>query len=190
MAGHDLIDGYLVELAQQLPSEAVDELADGLEEAYRSHTDSGLEPDAAATMATAEFGRPEQVVEAFARHSAGRRTALALLATGPLFAMAWSTSLVTGNAWTWSVPPGVAVAFGLTLLAAAGALVVAATGRSYRRTRLAGPACAVLVLLDAAMIGAVGLVAPALTWPMGFAVAASLARIGFACRSVPRIVLH
>lgn len=188
MAGHDLIDDYLARLARQLPAEAVDELADGLEETYRRHTDRGLEPTCAAAAATAEFGRPEQIIEAFARHSAGRRTAMTLLATGPLFALLWSTSLITADAWNWSVPAGAALMFGATLLATVSLLVVAATGRSYRRTRLAAPACALLVLLDAAMIAALGLTAFALTWPMALAVPASLVRIGFACRSLPRVM--
>lgn len=188
MAGHDLIDAYLAELAQELPSEAVDELADGLEETYRRHTGSGVDPARAAATATAEFGLPEQIVEAFARHSAGRRTALALLVTGPLFAVLWSTTLITGHVWNWSVPDGAVLTFGAGLLATVGVFVVAATGRSYRRTRLAAPACAVLVLLDAAMIASLGFAAPALTWPMALAVPASLVRIGFVSRNLPRVL--
>lgn len=188
MASHHLIDTYLAELAPQLPANIVDELADGLEETFEHHRRRGLRPASAAAAATAEFGHPDQITRAFTRQSPGRRTALTLLATGPLFAALWSTSLITAQAWTWTIPTGAAVTFGATLLATAAVLVAVVTSRSYVRTRLAGPACGSLILLDAAMLAAIALAAPALSWPLALAIPASLARIGIAARNLPRIL--
>jgi len=43
----------------------------------------------------------------------------------------------------------------------------------------------VLIVLDAAMIGAVGMLAPTVVWLMAVAVAASMVRIGLAIRALP-----
>ncbi len=101
--------------------------------------------------------------------------------------MLWGTSLASARAWTWQIPIGVALAFGAALVGVAAILVAVVRSRSYPRTRLAGPACGILVLLDAAMLAAVALVAPVLTWPMALAVPASLARIVLSVRTVPCI---
>src|SRR5207247_1349905 len=71
MAGHQLTDAYLGALARRLPADVVDELADGLTEAYLRHVSSGLDRDAAAGAAVAEFGEPDEVVAAFVQHSPG-----------------------------------------------------------------------------------------------------------------------
>ncbi len=89
MADHDLIRGYLDELARRLPAGAVEELADGLEETYQHHRRRGLSATDAARSAIAEFGHPRRVTTAFAHQSAGHRTAIALLATAPVFALLW-----------------------------------------------------------------------------------------------------
>lgn len=190
MAGHQLIDEYLAELARRLPGADVDELADGLDETFQHHRRRGLPAASAAAAATAEFGHPDLIIKAFVRQAPGRRTALALLASGPLFGALWGSSLISAHAWTWPIPLGAVVAFGGTLLAVVCALIAATLSRSYRRTRLAGPACGLLVLLDGAMLAAIALAAPALSWPMALAIPASLVRIGLAARSVPRILAH
>jgi hypothetical protein len=187
MAGHQLIDEHLGRLAAQLPADAVDELADGLIEAWQHRLAAGLPPADAARAAIAEFGSADQITRAFVTQSPGRRTALALLATGPMVGLCWGASLVTARAWTWPVPTAAMVAFGLTLLAVVAALVSAATSRgSYRRTRLGAAGGAALVTLDAAMLATVLTVAPVLVWPMVVAIPASLVRIGLTVRCLPR----
>ena len=188
MAGHQLIDDYLAELARRLPADDVDELADGLDETFRYHQRRGLPAASAAAAATAEFGHPDLIVEEFVRQAPGRRAARALLASGPLFGALWGSSLISAQAWTWPVPLAAAVAFGAGLLAAVSALVAAAVSRSYRRTTLTGPACGLLAVLDGAMLVAIAYAAPALSWPMALAIPASLVRIGLAVRIAPRVL--
>lgn len=191
MAGHALIDAHLTQLRSRLPADTVDELADGLTETYQHHLTRGLDPDTAAATAIAEFGHPQQVTAAFTRHAAGRRTARALLASGPLFAACWGPSLIIGQAWHWPIPTAAFVLFALGLLAVVATLLAAATSQhNYHRTRLAGAGAAALILLDTAMLAAVLLAATTLTWPMAIAIPASLARIGLTLRSLPHILTN
>jgi hypothetical protein len=139
MADRDLIHSYLDALAQRLPSEALEELADGLEETFQRYLGRGLSPAEAADSAIAEFGRPTQVTTAFARQSSGRRTAFALLATAPVFAVLWGTTLITTQAWNWPIPTGAAVAFGVIRVAVAASLLAVAKSNNPTTTRLAGP---------------------------------------------------
>ena len=44
MASHQLIDDYLARLAQRLPADAVDELADGITETWQHHLAAGRSP--------------------------------------------------------------------------------------------------------------------------------------------------
>jgi hypothetical protein len=187
MADRDLIRSYLDELAHRLPPGAVEELADGLEETLQHHLRRGLCPADAARSAIAEFGRPTQVTSAFAHQSPGRRTAIALLATAPVFAVLWGTTLITAHAWNWQIPPGAAVVFGATLLAVAATLLAVAKSNNPTTTRLAGPASVALMLLDLGMLAAIATAAPAVTWPMALAVPASLARTALAARNLPHV---
>jgi hypothetical protein len=187
MASHELIDGYLADLARQLPPHTVDELADGLMEAWRHRLNAGLAPTAAARAAIAEFGTPDLVTRAFVAQAPGRRAAVLLLASGPVVGACWGASLVTARAWTWPVPAPAAVLLSAVLLTVVAALVTAATSRSsLRRTRLGAVGGIGIVALDAAMITAVLLLAPALVWPMLVAVPVSLTRIGLTLRFLPR----
>jgi hypothetical protein len=188
VADHSLIDAYLATLARRLPTETVEELADGLEETYQMHLAQGLASGDAATAAVAEFGCPAQVTAAFARHSSGRRTAVKLLATAPIFAALWGTTLITSRAWTWPIPPVAGVLFGIILLTVACTLLLVATSNNPRRSRLAAPATAVLILLDLGMVFAVLVLAPALTWPVAIAAPASLARVAVTARTLPPTV--
>ena len=188
MADHTLIASYLAALTDRLPREAVDELADGLAETFQHQLDRGLSPADAAAAAVAEFGRPEDVAAAFARHSPGRRTAVRLLATAPVFALLWGTTLITAQAWTWQLPLGATVAFGVTLLTVAAALVAVAASNDPGRTRIAGPASLVLTLLDLSMLAAIAVAAPTMTWPMALAVPASLARITLTVHNLPHVL--
>lgn len=188
MAGHDLINAHLAQLTHQLPAEAVEELADGLTETYEHHLTRGLDPTAAATAAIADFGDPDQITAAFVHHAPGRRTALALLATGPVLAMCWGPSLVLGHAWTWHIPLAAALAGGLALVTIVATLAVAAASHAYPRTRLAAAGAIGLVLLDASVVAAVLFTAPALVWPMAIAIPASLIRLGLTSRALPRLL--
>lgn len=187
MAEHALITGYIDQLARRLPEEVIDELADGLAEGFRRHRHNGLDPDEAAAAALAEFGSPAEVTAAFARNAPGRRTAIWLLATGPVLAGPWAASLITAHAWTWAVPLAPKVGFGALLIITAGTLATVVLGNDLGRMRLVAPAGAALLLLDATMIATVALVAPVVTWPMALAIPASLARITLTARHlIPR----
>jgi soluble lytic murein transglycosylase-like protein len=188
MAGDDLISAHLAALDRRLPARVVDELADGLTETYQHHLGRGLAPKAAAAAAVSEFGDPDQITAAFTRQAPGRRAALALLATAPVFAASWGPALIFAKAWTWPIPTPAIAIFALTLLSAVFMLATAATSRTYRRTRLAIPGSAALITLDAAMLAAVVLAAPVLVWPMIIAVPASLARLVTTLRILPRLL--
>jgi hypothetical protein len=187
MASHQLIDAYLAELARRLPTDTVDELADGLTETWYHHLGTGLAAEAAARAAIAEFGAADRIADQFIRVAPGRRTARILLASGPIMAACWGSALVASEVWTWPIPPPAAALYAVTLLATAVAVVVAATTRrSYGRTRLGGVAAAVLVLLDLSMIGAVSVFVPTIAGLTLVAVTASLVRVGLAIRSLPQ----
>lgn len=186
MASHQLIDSYLAGLARRLPADTVDELADGLIETWHHHLGDGLTADRAARAAIAEFGAADRIADEFVAQAPGRRTAQLLLLTGPVMGACWGTSLIATEVWTWPIPAALGFAYPAVLLATVALLVGAATSRrSYRRTRLGGLAALVLIVLDAAMIGAVGVLAPTVVWLMAVAVAASMVRIGLAIRALP-----
>jgi hypothetical protein len=187
MASHQLIDAYVASLAERLPPDTVDELADGLVETWQHYLAGGLAPTPAAHAAIAEFGAPHRIEDEFVARASGRRTARLLLATGPIMGACWGTSLVSAKVWTWPIPGPVGIGYALSLLGVVAVLITAATSRhSYRRTRLGTTGGLALAVLDGAMIAAVATLAPTLVWPMAVATAASLARIGFAIRSLPR----
>jgi hypothetical protein len=189
MASHLLIDAYLAELAGRLPTDTVDELADGLRQTWRHHLTRGLSPTAAAHAAITEFGTPTQVTDAFVADAAGRRTARILLATGPIFGACWGSSLIAAQAWTWSIPVTAWAAFAVCLVTVVGCLVAAAASRhNYRRTHLGDLGAAGLVGLDTAMIALVMIAAPTLVWPMAVAIPASLIRIAMTFSRVPNPV--
>ncbi|MCU7727943.1 hypothetical protein ODJ79_29855 [Actinoplanes sp. KI2] len=189
MAGHDLIDDYLARLGRHLPADAMAELADGLAETYDRQVTAGLDGEKAAAAAIAEFGEPEVVLAAFVRQAPGRRAALVLLGCGPVVGACWATLLISERAWTWPVPAGLRLAFGLTLVAVVAALGCAATARTtYRRTRVSAPGCLVLLLLDAGLLATAATMAPGLHWPFALAAAASLTRMTLTVRALPRLL--
>ena len=176
-----LINDYVAGLHRRLPAAVADEAADGLIETYEHHLATGSGEQAAAHAAVAEFGDLALVVGEFTRQAPGRRAARMLLATGPVVA-----ALILSRAWTWPVPGAVRLSFGAILLLAVTALAVAATSRrSYRRTRFTAAASPVILALDATAVTAVILAAPALTWVLGTAIAASLTRMAFTAWSLP-----
>jgi hypothetical protein len=182
-----LINDYVAGLHRRLPAALADEAADGLIETYEHHLAAGSGEQAAAHAAVAEFGDLALVVGEFTRQAPGRRAARMLLATGPVVGACWAAALILSSAWTWPVPGAVRLSFGATLLLAVMTLAVAATSRrSYRRTTFTAAASPVILALDATAVAAVMLAAPALTWVLGIAVAASLTRMAFTAWSLPR----
>jgi hypothetical protein len=182
MARNQLIDDHLERLAGRLPASAVDELADGLTETWHHHLATGLSPTSAARAAIAEFGTPDQIIDAFVTHAPGRRMALCLLASGPVVGACWAAGLLTGRGWTW--PPLTVVGF--LLCGAVVALFAATTSRrSYRRTRLGAAGGLVLLTLDTAMLAVVSISGPPLVRPLLAAILASLVRIAWTARALP-----
>jgi hypothetical protein len=191
VAGHHLIDAYLAAAARQLPAEAVDELTDGLAETYRAQRSGGLDPDAAAAAAIAQFGSLDLVLSAFVQQSPGRRVARALLRSGPLVGACWAAALIAGHAWTWPIPTPLRVVFGSALVVVVALLAVAATSRrSYRRTHAGAAGGIALIVLDAAALTAVLVAAPGLAWPTAVAGLASFVRMVWTTRAVPQLFAH
>jgi hypothetical protein len=189
MAEPSLIRDYLAELSAQLPVPIVAELADGLDQTHRHYLDQGLDPDTAAGAAVAEFGEPQVVVAAFTGASPARRAARKLLATGPVVGACWGMALVSNQAWTWPVPAGVRVLLGMALTTVIGLLAAAAFGGHYRSAgRAAAAGCIGITALDATMLIAITLTAPAVIWPIIVAAAASAARITFTARALRTVL--
>jgi len=193
MAEPRLIRDYLDALATRLPAPDVEELADGLTSTYDQYLHTGLEPDAAARGAIAEFGDPDTITAAFAAAAPGRRAARTLLATGPFVGATWALLLITARACTWPVPTAARIAFPLCLATAISLLIYAAKSDGYRRARTAalGGALAVITL-DAALLTTLVLTAPAALWPITAAASASAsaARLTYAARALPTLLAH
>jgi hypothetical protein len=190
MASHILIDTHLAQLHARLPADTVDELADGLTETYRRQLNSGLDPDTAARAAIAEFGDPATITTAFVQQAPARRMALTLLGTGPVVGGCWGLSLLVGHAWNWPIPIPARIAFGLALASVIAILGSAVLNRhNYRNIRLAATSGSLaLIVLDATMLTAALLLAPALVWPMALAIPASLTRIGLTMRALHHVI--
>lgn len=185
MSEPSLIRDYLAALSAHLPAHIVEELADGLDQTHRHYLKQGLDVDAAAGAAIAEFGEPPVILAAFTRASPARRAARTLLATGPVVGGCWAAALITGRAWTWPVPAGARILFGVTLITVIGLLAAAALGRQYRSVGRAGTAgCVGIAALDMGMLIAVTLAVPAVVWPLILAMTVSAARITFTARTL------
>jgi len=188
MRGTGLITGYLAELEARLPATIVEELADGLEEAFARYRESGLDDDSATRAAIAEFGDPQLVAASFAAACPGRRLARRLLLTGPAVGLCWGALLITSRAWTWPVPDAARAAVGTVLLAAIAMLVHAALGHSYRAvTRAAAAGCASLTLLDVTMIIVVLGLSLRPGWLVAVAMTTSGLRIVHNVQGLPRL---
>ena len=184
-----LITDYLTVLSAQLPAPVVEELADGLDQAQQHYVKQGLNPDAAAGAALAEFGEPQVVIAAFTRLSPARHAARRLLAAGPVVGGCWAAALITSRAWTWPVPAAGRLLFGVALITVIGLLAAAAFGRRYLPARRAGAvACVGITVLDGVMLIAAVLAIPVLIWPVILASAASAARLTFTARALRAVL--
>ena len=184
-----LITDYLTVLSAQLPAPVIEELADGLDQTQQHYVKQGLNPDAAAGAALAEFGEPQVVIAAFTRLSPARHAARRLLAAGPVVGGCWAAALITGRAWTWPVPGAGRLLFGVALITVIGLLAAAAFGRRYLSARRAGAvACVGITVLDGVMLIAVALAIPVLIWPVVLASAASAARLTFTARALRAVL--
>ncbi len=210
--GDEEIGAYLADVAARLPGPAgarrdiVAELGTGLADAADAHRCAGLDPAGAARAAIAEFGSPDQVAAGFRGELAAtraRRTALALMASGPVIGTLWVTAALASHLGTlpWqlvSLPPDARLAMHLAMIALAAAIggaviTVATTGRLTRwlparpaasaAVAASGTAAwdvALLALLAAQAASSPGRLA---ALPVTAAAIASLTRLTFATRA-------
>ena len=209
--GGAAISDYLDALADSLMgpegarAEILTEIGDGLLEAAGSYRAQGLKPDEATRAAIAEFGEPHAIAAAFAPGLGAclaRRTALALLASGPLVGLAWIGGAVLASLpparyelsgpW-WALP-----VVGLMLIVGAPSmmLAVAATTRLGMRFSLpaslppkaAGVASLAAITADATLLAMLGLYALMTPTPLSLlpvipAIVVSLTRLVLAARA-------
>jgi hypothetical protein len=190
MADDELVGAYRAELGHRLPPDVFDELLDGLVETRNSLLERGLPPEHATAAAIVEFGRPDAVLAAFTRNAPGRRYAVRLLATGPVFALLWGAVLMTTSAWAWPVPRLLEIAYGAALLAVVGVLLGVLLAKNPAGTGRAAYAISGLIVLDLGMLAAVMFAAPALSWVMAPAIAASLLRLVILTPRLPSLLTH
>jgi hypothetical protein len=205
-----VIDRYLNDLAHDLigpgpvRARVLSEIGDGLLEAADNHCAGGMPQEEAVQAAILEFGEPSTVASAFrpelgARQA--RRTAFALMASGPLIGAAWLAGVALAFLpqgfqhlpWAWWYLPFVALAIMVAVPSLV--LTIASTGRLGLRLtlpaslppRAAGIASAAAITVDTTLLAVLAVYAltaaahPSLV-PLAPAVAVSLARI---CLAVP-----
>jgi hypothetical protein len=213
----EILRDWLDALANQLPGPTrarqaiLAELHDGLLEAVDSQRGRGLPSARAAQAAVAEFGDPHTVARALAVDLAAaqaRRTALAILPSGPLLGSLWLLALVASHRasrpispWhahgPWTMFPVLVAALAVGVPAAV--LAMAATGRPSRwlpdRPSLAPTAAATAgiagVAIDLTLLGMLtvqAILGPAqIAWaPVSLAALASLTRLALCGRAAHR----
>jgi len=188
--GPGLIQEYQAAISARLPGRIAEELADGLDDTYRSYLGQGLSPAAAARAAVAEFGEPGTVVAAFTRSSPSRRLARQLLAIGPAVGGCWAAVLIASQAWSWPVPVLVRVLAGVALIAIIAMPATAAFAPRYllaRRT--AAAACTGLAAVDTLAVILVLLTIRSVPWPVILALPASALRAGFIARAIRSVLV-
>lgn len=182
-----LIADYFACFSARLPARIADELADGLDQAYRGHRERGLDQDAAARAAIAEFGDQDLIVAGFTAASPARQAARRLLITGPGAGLCWGAALITARAWRWPVPVAGRAACGAALLLIIGLLAAAALGRNYRPViRAATAGCLGMTLLDLTAISLASASISSLNWPVAAAITASALRLAYTLRHLQR----
>lgn len=193
------VTSYLIAIDTGIPRwlrnrrAALDELADGLDDAISDYRTRGLSLDEAAKRAVSESGPPSLIADAFtdvlsARHA--RRTVLALLVSGPLIGVAWLAALVPGSppvVLLAQIPPLGPVIFVSIIMSALTLLVTGPASlrpsRPLQRPhRFAALACACAVIGDLLMLGTAIITAVTVPgelagYPLLGAVALSLTRL-------------
>lgn len=208
------IEAYLAAIAARLPGPAasrrdiLSELGAGVADAADAHRGAGLAPAQAARAAIDEFGRPDRVAAGFRPELAAaqaRRTAVTLLAAGPLTGAVWFAAVLASHVgrlappWEWAtLPAGARLAAHLAVIALVVAIAstlftLAATGRLTRwlDTRPAASAAVAagsIAAVDAGLLAALIVVVAAgpgrlAVLPLAAAGAASLIRLGLAARA-------
>jgi hypothetical protein len=218
MTGGPAVDGYVRAIAASMPGprrardDILAELRSGLLDAIDARRAAGLSAQAAAEAAITEFGDPRQVAGAFRPHLAmtqARRTALALVASGPPVGLLWVAAALASHItirhappWQWSGAPPLspaafpAVGVAILLVIASTMATIAATGRLSRwlpasprvATATAATAglgaaiadLAILAVLASQLANAPGTLSPL---PVAAATAASLTRLTLARRA-------
>ncbi|WP_448808772.1 hypothetical protein [Agromyces bauzanensis] len=206
------VASYLAEVDAGIPRwlhsrrAALDELADGLDDAIIDYRSQGFTTQDAALRAVSESGSPSMIADAFtATLSAGhaRHTVLALLATGPIIGAVWLAALVPGRpaiTLLAQIPPlgpvilASIIISGLTLLMT-GPATLRPTRARPRPPRLAAFACACAATGDVLMLGtAIVAVVSAPREPVGYplicAVALSMVRLVVTQRVARRGLIH
>jgi hypothetical protein len=202
---------YLAEVAARLPGrqrarrDILAELGAGLADAADGYRATGLEQDRAYRAAIDEFGRPEQVADGFRAELAAvqaRRSAGALLASGPVIGALWTAAALSSHlAAPWhlsGLPAGARPGLQLFVIAlgvaAIGALVtLATTGRLTRwlpgrPAASAGIAACATAGVDVALLTVAATLAASAPgrlalFPVAAAAVASLARFTLATRA-------
>jgi hypothetical protein len=206
---------YLAAIAAEMPGpgasrrDILAELGSGLADAADGYRDAGLDPAQAALAAIDEFGSPDRVAAGFRAEMAAaqaRRTAVGLIAVGPLTAAMWFGTAVASHVgrlappWEWAVPAAARLSVHLAIVALLVALVstlltLAATGRltrwldstTVRPAASAALAATCLVGVEIAMLVALAILAATpgrvAVFPLAAAGAASLAMLGLAARA-------
>jgi hypothetical protein len=188
MAEPRLIREYLADLDDMLPSAIVEELADGLEETYHHHLATGLETQAAARAALAEFGDPATIAVAFTNAGPARHAARTLLRAGPVVGGCWAAALINARAWDWTMSAPIPLALAMTLVAVIALLLMAAFCHRYRAARRAAATALIgTVVLDVALSSMLALPGPMRGWLLMLAAGLSLARASFAAKALRRI---
>jgi hypothetical protein len=214
------IGSYLAEIDARLAGPArarrdiMTELGAGLADAADAHRSAGLNMAQAARAAIAEFGSPDQVAVGFRAELAAaqaRRTALALMATGPLAGVLWIVAALTSHIgaqpappWEWvGLPTGARLAthVAMPVLAAtigSSLFTVATTGRltrwlPARPAASAAIAASGLVVVDVAMLAALAILAASMPGrlaplPVAAAGAASLTRLSLVSRAARNLL--
>ncbi len=214
-AGDEILGAYLAGVAARMAGpararrEILAELGAGLEDAADVYHQAGLDTAAAARAAIREFGSPGQVACGFRaelRDAAARRTALSLLATGPLIGALWAAAALASHLgahltlpWQWPSMPADArlashvAAVALATAIASALVTVAGTGRLTRWLHTRPPASAALAAGGTAAIDLTLLTVLAAqaastpgrlaALPVTVAAAASLTRLTLATRA-------
>jgi hypothetical protein len=161
VADHTLIEDYLAQLARTLPArrstDILDELRDGLYEAFAHHPAADTDPATAAHDVLTDFGPPDLVAAAYAPGLAADQARIGgrvTLAAVPVLAGLWTTALMQGSPPDWDHKAWIPIAgrmLGTSLLLTVGCGLAAAFGTTGRRRVIHSETLAPLAAATAAV---------------------------------------